>query len=374
MKSFKIILSATIASTLMWSCDPLEDEINEIKENQSIEKTVEVTLDEDAYAYSSDENVANYGNFNDEEQAKELIPEILDNLFPALGSGSSATVTYHVYKPLSLRDTIATTTVTSEEYEELGFQYGNFDSDDDLDVYLKWKYPDAGERDVVELTYEWYSGFTSTVTKAIVLWNGTWRNSYVLSEADGDYQNLNRGTRDYFSTQSEAENNIGVYLNELFPYAEEGSNQFVIYNYRDYDQGGIEYGVVLLYTYNGTSWDMKDSSNEEYTLKFAHNGDGWVADNTIKYALTAEDYIEIAADYADTNSSGSESMNSYKNYDIALWTPEQIEESIIAHMTEKFPPVEGQKYLVEYATWEPGAGSGTVYIIGEGGEYVLFEE
>lgn len=373
MKSYKLILTAILGVSLFWACDPLEEEINEIKQNQSIEKTVEVRLDDDAYAYSSNESVAKYGNFNDVDQAKELIPEILDNLFPALGQGSSANVTYDIYQPLSLRDTIAETTVTYQEYQDLGFTYGNFDSDDDIDLYLKGKYPDANERDVVNLTYDWYAGSTSTITKAIVLWNGVWRNSYVLSADNGDYQNLDRGSRDYFSTKSQAENNIGIYLNELFPYAEAGQMEFVIYNYRDYDQDGIEYGQVLLYRYDGSSWNLKDSSNEEYSLKFAHNGTTWVADNTIKYSLTAEDYIAIAAAYQDSNSSGSESMNSYKNYDISLWTEEQIEESIINHMTELFPPVDGQKYLVEYATWEPGSGTGTLYIIGEGGTYVIYE-
>ncbi|MBL6449706.1 hypothetical protein JMN32_25575 [Fulvivirga sp. 29W222] len=375
MKNIKVILGLIIAAGFMWSCDPLGDEIDEIKAEQSIAKTLEITLDDDAYELSSDEGVANYKSFDNEGHAKGLIPEILSKLYPALGEGSSATVTYEVYQPLSLKDTIATTTVTAQEYTDLGFTYGNFDSDDDIDKYLQSKYPDARDRDVVDLTYQWYNGSqTVTETKAIVLWNGLWRNSYVLSAGTGDYENLGRGTRDYFSTQSEAEFKIGIYLKELFPYAEAGKQQFVIYNFRDYDQGGIEYGEVLMYTFDGTDWILKDSSNEVKTLKFAHNGTEWVADNTIKFVLSAADYLAIAEAYTGSNPDGSTSMTSYKNYDLSLWSAELIQESLISYLTDLYPPVDGQKYLITYATWEPGAGSGTLYVIGQGGEYILFEE
>ena len=39
-------------------------------------------------------------------------------------------------------------------------------------------------------------------------------------------------------------------------------------------------------------------------------------------------------------------------------------------LLDLFPAVEGQKYLVSYDTWEPGAGVRDLHVIYQGGAYV----
>jgi hypothetical protein len=66
-------------------------------------------------------------------------------------------------------------------------------------------------------------------------------------------------------------------------------------------------------------------------------------------------------------------MGTYGNVDVGLWTEEQIIEAIGNRLLEIFPVVEGQKYLVSYDTWEPGAGVRTIHLILVGGVYVKVE-
>ena len=63
-------------------------------------------------------------------------------------------------------------------------------------------------------------------------------------------------------------------------------------------------------------------------------------------------------------------MAQYGNVDVSLWTEEQVISAVGNRLIELFPTVEGQKYLVSYDTWEPGAGVRTIHLIYSGGTYV----
>lgn len=99
MKRFKIysLIIALIAMVSV-SCDPLEDEINEIEANVSITKDIEYTLTEDDYDLADEECDCASGNFGNEDDVKTYVPLILENNFPALGNRSSALVTYDFYQ------------------------------------------------------------------------------------------------------------------------------------------------------------------------------------------------------------------------------------------------------------------------------------
>ncbi|MFK7807700.1 MAG: hypothetical protein AB8F74_07885, partial [Saprospiraceae bacterium] len=87
----------------------------------------------------------------------------------------------------------------------------------------------------------------------------------------------------------------------------------------------------------------------------------------------ADDYTAIAAAAETENPDGASSISSFGNFDVQLWDDATILKFIGARLIELFPTVEGQKYLVSYDTWEPGAGVRDLYLIYEGGEYVVFE-
>ena len=85
------------------------------------------------------------------------------------------------------------------------------------------------------------------------------------------------------------------------------------------------------------------------------------------------DYTAIADATSSSNPGGSGSMANFGNYDVGLWSDEDVLSSVGNRLLEIFPLVEGQKYLVSYDTWEPGAGVRTIHLIHEGGAYVLVE-
>ena len=99
-----------------------------------------------------------------------------------------------------------------------------------------------------------------------------------------------------------------------------------------------------------------------------------VIDNTIKYTLGPDDFSSIAEAFAGINSAGSDSMSDFGNYDLTLWSSDQIFESITARLLEIFPAVEGQKYNVSYSVWRPGSGVDEIKVIYDGSAYVLFVE
>ncbi|MEO6348883.1 MAG: choice-of-anchor J domain-containing protein, partial [Aquaticitalea sp.] len=91
----KFIYLFTVMGLILTGCNPLEDINNEIDAIPA-EPNVgvfEYTLTADDYATLD----LNFGSFNSEEDAKNLIPSILTDLYPLYGSGSSVLVNYNLY-------------------------------------------------------------------------------------------------------------------------------------------------------------------------------------------------------------------------------------------------------------------------------------
>lgn len=190
---------------------------------------------------------------------------------------------------------------------------------------------------------------------------------YLLNPADYDAMGA-PGQYDNFSSSVSATNYLPQFLNQKYPYAQEEDQIVVIYKYFSSSAGATQYRGNI-YTFQNSEWvGFKPS------LQFVKEEGVWVPDNTIAYALTADDYIAIADAYESINAAGSASVRTYKNFDVSLWPEAQIHEAVIARMTEVFPVKEGQKYLVTYATYSGSTGEATVKIIGSNGGYILFEE
>ncbi len=384
--------------TLVIACDPMEEIYSEMDKNPTaITSDLVLTLTDDDYELSGIESAAKYKNFSSIDDAKEGIPNILAEKYPQLGKTSSALVYYDLYQGSVkflyddyeadyaggvVTNPIPKYTVQQSDYDEiLGTpNYGNFDNMDDLNAFLNWKYPSAGDNEGVLLTYAWYptpeggNPTSNTFTKHY----GVWYIHRVLSAEDGDYEYMLRGTRNYFSSTSDAEEKIPVWLKPQFPYAKTGDRYLVQYLFRDYDDvddNGYakEKPMVVLSEFDGVEWALVTSLTQ-MSLQLGHNGTVWEPDNTIKYSLTSADYADIAAAYAHINPAGSSSMSTYGNYDLALWSTAQIQESIGNQLLEVFPSAaEGQKYLVSYKYYSGGTGTSTVHLILTGGVYVPVE-
>ncbi len=78
----------------MVGCNPMEDIHEDAKADEvGVIEEVSITLTDDDY----DELDLSYGSFNSEDEAKELLPDYLGELYPYLSDGSSITVGYMLY-------------------------------------------------------------------------------------------------------------------------------------------------------------------------------------------------------------------------------------------------------------------------------------
>ncbi|UII22773.1 choice-of-anchor J domain-containing protein [Fulvivirga ligni] len=139
MKRFNIIFGLSFLSlALMTACDPLEEEIDQIEAESSINKELTITLTEDDYALLEDFKVGTYNNFSSEDEAKQYVPYILEELYPQLGNGSSITVKYNLYRGSS--ESVSQYTgadnyqLTKEDYEGISTDAGKYE-------YLNDQYP-----------------------------------------------------------------------------------------------------------------------------------------------------------------------------------------------------------------------------------------
>jgi len=392
-KSIKRIFTVIIAIGLFMACDPMADVYDELDKNPSaISSDLNFTLEEDDYELSGDENAAKYKSFSSIDDAKEGIPNILTEKYPQLGAPSSAIVQYDLYQGSVkysyddyendyvggvVTNPIPVYEVTQDDYDAVLGEgnYGNFGNIDEIRDFLDYKYPDAWDNNGVLLTYKYYSGTTEIVTNTFSKHYDEWYMQRVLSKDAGDYAYMGR-TGDYFSSQDEAEEKIPVWLNPQFPFAKAGDRYLVQYLWRNYDNEDDE-GTpkekpeLVLSEYNGSAW-MMVGSIVEAQLQLGHDGTNWVPDNTIKYEMTSADYTAVSEAYASINPDGSASMASYGNYDITLWSDDEITESIGMILLDVFPGSEqGQKYLVFYSVWTGSSGeTRTEHLILSGDKYV----
>ncbi|MCR8667017.1 DUF5017 domain-containing protein [Aestuariibaculum sp. M13] len=87
-------LYTILLGAIMVGCNPMEDIHNEAKSGETgVVEEVSITLTDDDY----DELDLAYGSFNSEDEAKELLPGYLGELYPYLSDGSSITVAYMLY-------------------------------------------------------------------------------------------------------------------------------------------------------------------------------------------------------------------------------------------------------------------------------------
>ena len=202
-------------------------------------------------------------------------------------------------------------------------------------------------------------------------WSAAGNEVYYLASSDYDAMG-SPGRYNNFSSSDPASSYLPQLLSGMFPYAQEEQQIFVIYKYYSSSAGETQTRGDL-YTFSGT-WTYAPSTIET-VMQLGMNGTAWEPDNTIKYTMTSDDYDVVSAAYADSNPDASASMGQYGNYDINLWSSDEILESIGSILLENFPNSdEGQKYLVSYNVWTGSSGeTRTLHVILSGGEYVPVE-
>lgn len=365
MKTFNI-LSFILAVIILQSCNHLEDEINALEISETVVADLEITLTDDDYDIVDQ----SFGNFGSEDDAKELIPEILTENYPQLGEGSSALVYYDLFDPIRINQELEFT-LTDEDYMALGQDFGTLSSEGDIFDAVEYKHPNPEANDVVTLTYEWFCfgcPDEGTRTSKVTYYEGRWYLAYVPTAEDYTFM----GQRfPNFDSRTTARERIAKILSIRYPFNEVDDIRTSVFVYTFVDDDGVRQFVDFLavFQFDGEEWQPFQDVVQR-SLQLGHDGNTWVPDNTIKYTLTGADYVAIAANTSSSNPGGSSSMATFGNYDVGLWSEDQVISSIGARLLEIFPQVEDQKYLVFYDTWEPGAGVRSILLIYKGGTYV----
>ena len=90
----KIVYLLVIIGTIFTGCDPMDDIYKDIDaQSNPIIGNAEYTLTSDDY----DALELSFGSFDSEDQAKELLPDFIADMYPYWGAGSSVTIGYNLY-------------------------------------------------------------------------------------------------------------------------------------------------------------------------------------------------------------------------------------------------------------------------------------
>lgn len=351
--------------------DDIHDEINEQLENEPTVGTAEYTMVDEDYTEVLGLDFASFNNMDD---AKELVPVLLNDMYSFWGKGSQVLVTFDVYSPqVSIDGDLIEYTLVADDYDS---PYENFDNLGSILDFLSGKYPDAERGQLVKITYDYYSGgSTNTLTNPFVFDGDNWNE--VLELTDDQYIEMGESYPN-FSNRDEAETKIGIFLNMNYPYVqfEDGDKKIVLYKYYDgEDQIGLAH-----YIYTNDQWSLLTNLATE-SLKFGNNGDTWEPDNTIKYELTSADFNYIGSQLADIYPGPAGSASNYGNFDRRegnsnYWSTEMILEGMNLLLNNINPDAEvGQKYSLTYDIYNGTSTTETMNVIKiESGDWIINED
>ena len=120
MKKIYILLLLFIGATLI-GCDPMDDiheQVNDQIDSEGALADKSIVLTEDDYGFLG----LSFPNFNSEDDARLLIPDLLSERYPYYGKNSSINVIYDIYDPIRVK----LYEVTSQDYSAIGLEEGYF--------------------------------------------------------------------------------------------------------------------------------------------------------------------------------------------------------------------------------------------------------
>ena len=182
--------------------------------------------------------------------------------------------------------------------------------------------------------------------------NGTWKlpsgDYYSITEDDFTSMGLTN-----FGSSKPAGDYLPTFLGIKFPYAQDGDELDVVYNYVSSSSGAQVRGDH--YTKTNGVWEAYQSTIET-TLQFGHDGTTWVPDNTIKYTLIRNgDYEYMASQLTDAEYAGLiGNLANYGDFDYN-WSDAQINYALAIFLDHHdATAAEGQKYLLSYVVYDNG--------------------
>lgn len=354
MKNF--IYLFMVLGLVFTSCDPMGDIHDDIDAQENIiTGEVEFALSDDDY----DDLGLSFGNFSSIEDAKTMIPDLLEGKYPVWGDGSLAAVTFKLYSPMSTPSANVYALSDEEHNDITGKTYGNFDRSYHIFNYLEATFPNAVEGEFHSLRYRFYAGGETTLTDGFIFENDDW--TQIKGFTPDEYNNMGERFPN-FSSHDEAATKIPLALPDIFKFQPKKAGDIVQAMYELWKGGGVTKSYVNNYIFDGSTWSKYNNVAQE-TIKFGHDGNVWVPDNTIKYTLTAADYDLVG-------------NGRFGNFDVRAGKAEETVEARLAKINtillNNFPgDAEGQKYNVFYNVWSGANEVWNMKVIKVGSEYIL---
>ncbi len=215
----------------------------------------------------------------------------------------------------------------------------------------------VGEKEAHEVGYTYADG----------AWEEPSNRFYFVSEAD--FASMGVVT---FGSRADPvafpEDYLPTFLGLKFPYAQEGAELDVTYNY---ESSNMQVRGNL-YTFIDGIW-VGYQSTISTTLQFGHDGTTWVPDNTIKYTLVRNaDYEYMASQLTDAEYSGFiGNLAGYGDFDYN-WSDAQIHYALSLFLDHHDPnAAEGQKYILTYVIYDNGENDYTTSFIKQNGAWIV---
>ena len=372
MKKVIYLIMIMTTGVFFTSCDPLEDIYTDIdaQENAIVGETKFALSDEDY-----DDLGLSFGNFNSVDDAKSMIPGLLEDKFPVWGEGSLAEVTFKWYNP---KDTYSENIyeLSDDDHNDItGNTYGNFDRSYHIFDYLEATYPSPAEDDFHSLRYRYYSNGETTLTDGFYYKDGEWNK--IAGFTEEQYNEMGESFPN-FSSHDEAEAKTPIALLDVFRFDPKEAGDIVETMYELYKGGGVTKSYTANYIFDGNAWSKYGNVAEE-TVKFGHDGNSWVPDNTIRYTVTSADVAFISDALIDKYPGPADNVGFFGSFDRRpsssnYWNDDMLLEAFNLLLDNiDASAQEGQKYVLTFVIYNGSTTTENMSVIKTGGVWVVNE-
>lgn len=348
MKKLNYLFSALFAAGLVASCDPVEDINDQLEANEpGISTVLDYTLTDDDYEALE----LSFGNFSSVDDAKALIPQVLNDNFPVLGEGSLANVTFKIYDPIR----VVNYSVVDADYASAGLSTSYAAGLGDIQDILDFKYPQAENGDYVNLTYK-------VLADEI---------QYTLDADDFDL--------------------IGEELATKYPDPASNAAQYSSFEIRDTRDTYWSEEMILEAINIALSDNFDNVTNQKYSVSYAtYNGSGGADSMTVQFdgnayvavggtafEISDDEFIQIGNEFATTYPEPAASAIEFDNFerrtdDDAYWSDAMILEAVNFLLGEKYADAaEGAKFEITYDVYTGSAGEEVISVVKQGDSYIV---
>jgi len=276
--------------------------------------------------------------------------------------------------------------------------YGSFDVRDTSDNYwsdamilegLNVILPAATEGDIYAVTYKTYNGSVGTQTMTLLYTEGAyianativeittvvaknagdWEFPYVFTAKDYDAFGFN-----YPNFGSSSVYIIDIFLESLYPYAEQGDVAMVQYAYYA-GSASTKYGHSI---FDGDKWTLTPDVIET-SFQYGFEDGAWLPDNTIKYMLLDADVDLISSAFIDIYPGPADNVGYFGSFDRRsgssnFWSDEMLLEAANVLLDARDPSAaEGQKYALNFVVYTGSTGIESKTVIKTGGVWLYKE-